>query len=51
MKIFLVIASLFVFSFFFFITKDKKEESEKVETPLEKNVIVENLKKRALRKL
>ena len=50
MKIFLVIASLFVFSFFF-ITKRQKEESEKVETPLEKNVIVENLKKRALRKL
>ena len=49
MKIFLVIASLFVFSFFF-ITKDKKEESEKVETPLEKNVIVENLKKESFTK-
>ena len=49
MKIFLVIASLFVFPFFF-ITKDKKEESEKVETPLEKNVIVENLKKESFTK-
>ena len=39
-----------MFFLFFFITKDKKEESEKVETPLEKNVIVENLKKESFTK-
>ena len=49
MKIFLVIASLFVFSFFF-ITKDKKEESKKVDVKLEKNVIVEKLKKESFTK-
>ena len=43
MKIFLVISSLFVISFFF-ITKDKGEELKTVDVKLEKIVIVEKLK-------
>ena len=49
MKIFLVISSLFVISFFF-ITKDKGEELKTVDVKLEKNVIVEKLKKESFTK-
>ena len=49
MKIFLVISLLFVISFFF-ITKDKGEELKTVDIKLEKNVIVEKLKKESFTK-
>ena len=50
MKIFLVIFTFFLLPFFSFV-KDKTEEPKKVEIKLDKNVIVENLKKKALLKL
>ena len=50
MKIFLVISSFLLISFFF-LTKDKDEKTKKVEIKLDKNVIVEKLRKESFTKI